>query len=924
MKHNSPSSASGFALALKQRSSWLALLAANVLVASPMAQTVGTNQGSESEPNNTFGTADALSGSAGSIKASLFAGIAGSQGTDVDFYSFTTTVAGAKIYAAVVNSQASSQDTVLAVLASDGTTVLELDDQDGSFGGSSSSIAGTVLGAAGTYYLRVTDFSTTAPISTYSLYFTVQDPATVVPETEPNNNGTPQVQPAGGYVSGVIDPLADTDTFSFSANAGDTVFLSEDLDPERDVTTFNGRIGLGIFGAPPSFLVTSDGGTFDTIDSEALVMTVKVTGTYTVYVDAQVATAGPTQTYNYCCVVIPAVAPTGTVTTYTNATPTPIADLALTSSTINIPDSKIIKSLRVVVDITHANFPDLDVHLRSPAVNDNGLFTDVGVATQTGAQNYEMAESSALPILFTIVNGARWQTEPAYRLHWFNGENTLGTWTLDIRDDLTANAGTLNSWSLIVEEEPAPTGLLVYNEDFEANNGGYTSSGTANEWEYGTPATLAQTGVSPFIAPFLTAASGVSCWKTDLDNTYDVSSNQTLTSPTLNLGAIGGSGPLTLSWQQRYQLESNSFDRAWVRVTDVANPTNSRIIWHSDNQTMGEANGSGASLGNLPESAGWGRYSGDISDFVGLTVQVSFNLESDSSLNYGGLAIDDVQIRTGDLCPGDPNKTDPGACGCGVPDTDTDGDLVADCIDNCPAIPNAGQEDPDADGVGTACDNCPANNNPGQEDCDNDSIGDACAGEPDCNNNSVPDSCDIANSTSTDLNSNGIPDECENGGTPFCFGDSGCPCSNNSATSEQAGCRNSTGLGGRMVGVGNTSVSNDTLTLQLTNLPGNPGVAFFFQYAATAPATFHGDGLKCWSGTGLFRFGPVNPIPPGSGSASYPGVGQPPVSQVEPVPPTGGARYYQAVYRQPQATSPCAPTTQGLNTTNGLSVVWAP
>ena len=34
-----------------------------------------------------------------------------------------------------------------------------------------------------------------------------------------------------------------------------------------------------------------------------------------------------------------------------------------------------------------------------------------------------------------------------------------------------------------------------------------------------------------------------------------------------------------------------------------------------------------------------------------------------------------------DLCPNDPNKTDPGICGCGVADNDSDGDGIADCID---------------------------------------------------------------------------------------------------------------------------------------------------------------------------------------------------------------------------------------------------
>ncbi len=604
-------------------------------------QAVGTDQGSESEPNNTFATADVLTGTDGRIKASLFSGTTAPVATDPDWFSFTTTVANSKIYAAVINAAASQQDSILTVFASDGTTQLELDDQDGSFGGGSSSIAGTVLATPGTYYLRVTNFSVTAPIAPYDLYFAVRSGATTA-ETEPNNNGTPQVLPASQYVNGAVDPIGDTDTFTFTANAGDTVFLSQDLDPERDVTTFNGRIGIGLFGTPTQFLVTSDAGTFDTIDSEAMVMTVETTGTYTVYVDSQTAgVGGPTATYAFSVTTIPAAA-AGTCTTYTNATSTPIADLALTSSTISIPDSKIIRSLRVTTDITHANFPDLDVHLRSPSNNDNGLFTDVGVSTQTGPQNINLNDDAGLPQIFTNNNGMIYKPEPAYRLNWFNGENALGTWSLDIRDDTTANAGTLNSWSLEVCEETAPVGNLIYNENFEAGNGGYTSGGTANEWEYGTPATPAQTVTSPFIAPFAGCASGVSCWKTDLDNTYDISSSQDLTSQTLNLTQY--TGTVKLYWQQRYQMESISFDRIWVRVTNLDNVADTRMVWHADNLTMSETNGSGASLANLPMSAGWGRYNADISDFAGKRISVTFHLESDSSVNLGGWAIDDVQL----------------------------------------------------------------------------------------------------------------------------------------------------------------------------------------------------------------------------------------------------------------------------------------
>ena len=45
-----------------------------------------------------------------------------------------------------------------------------------------------------------------------------------------------------------------------------------------------------------------------------------------------------------------------------------------------------------------------------------------------------------------------------------------------------------------------------------------------------------------------------------------------------------------------------------------------------------------------------------------------------------------------DACPADPNKIEPGICGCGVDDfadTDTDGDGVADCDDDCPGVDDA-------------------------------------------------------------------------------------------------------------------------------------------------------------------------------------------------------------------------------------------
>ena len=99
-----------------------------------------------------------------------------------------------------------------------------------------------------------------------------------------------------------------------------------------------------------------------------------------------------------------------------------------------------------------------------------------------------------------------------------------------------------------------------------------------------------------------------------------------------------------------------------------------------------------------------------------------------------------------DACPNDPNKTSPGACGCGVSDIDSDGDGTPDCNDLCPndadkTSPGAcgcGVSDTDSDGDGTPdCnDLCPSDPNkvaPGTCGCgvaDTDSDGD---GTPDCN-----------------------------------------------------------------------------------------------------------------------------------------------------------------------------------------------
>jgi hypothetical protein len=111
---------------------------------------------------------------------------------------------------------------------------------------------------------------------------------------------------------------------------------------------------------------------------------------------------------------------------------------------------------------------------------------------------------------------------------------------------------------------------------------------------------------------------------------------------------------------------------------------------------------------------------------------------------------------------------------------DQDGDGRSDCIDNCPAHPNPGQEDTDGNGVGDACndaedadgdefadalDNCPADPNPGQEDTDSNGVGDACNDSQDGDGDEwadLLDNCPMdANPTQQDLDGDGFGDACD-------------------------------------------------------------------------------------------------------------------------------------------------------------------
>lgn len=144
----------------------------------------------------------------------------------------------------------------------------------------------------------------------------------------------------------------------------------------------------------------------------------------------------------------------------------------------------------------------------------------------------------------------------------------------------------------------------------------------------------------------------------------------------------------------------------------------------------------------------------------------------------------DGKVDCVDECPEDPYKSVPGKCGCGALDRDRDGDGTPDCQDICDVDPNKVQPgvcgcgvpdaDDDKDGKLNCLDNCPTVANANQKDSDKDGVGDVCDKCPsiydptqdDADDDGVGDVCDkcvgVPNEDQLDSDGDQVGDECDN------------------------------------------------------------------------------------------------------------------------------------------------------------------
>ncbi len=207
-----------------------------------------------------------------------------------------------------------------------------------------------------------------------------------------------------------------------------------------------------------------------------------------------------------------------------------------------------------------------------------------------------------------------------------------------------------------------------------------------------------------------------------------------------------------------------------------------------------------------------------------------------------------------DQCPNDPNKTDPGACGCDAIDTDTDGDGAADCEDACPNDPakqypgSCGcgfpESDADADGYADCVDGCP--NDPNK-------IASGTCG------------CGVAD---TDIDADGIPDcidPCPYGPSPGTACDDGDASTTNDIIGTNCQCHGTAGPSGLVLSLttdGNAAQTSWSLTPSAGGAPLCSGSGYANNQTIDISCTTGngsyvlrvmdnaGDGMCCNNGTG--------------------------------------------------------------------------
>lgn len=217
--------------------------------------------------------------------------------------------------------------------------------------------------------------------------------------------------------------------------------------------------------------------------------------------------------------------------------------------------------------------------------------------------------------------------------------STLGAnYTIEIFNSNTNDGFTSNDTAVGVAHNYPVVNSFPYNQDFEANDGGWYASGSNSSWAYGTPAG----------SVIDTAASGTKAWVTNLTGLYNASETSYLQSPCFDFSSL-------VDPDVEFDIWWNTNGTAGV--TNLAYSTDGGATWSPvGNTTSGISNwfnyaGNATSLtqpgwqGN-PGSGGWVRAKHNVGFLAG-EPNVSFRVQffsSTSTIQRDGVGIDNFSV----------------------------------------------------------------------------------------------------------------------------------------------------------------------------------------------------------------------------------------------------------------------------------------
>ncbi len=140
-----------------------------------------------------------------------------------------------------------------------------------------------------------------------------------------------------------------------------------------------------------------------------------------------------------------------------------IVDNTTVSTTIDVTDEFDITDLNVDLNITHTWVADMIITLQSPAGTQVVIF-DGGADGCSGDNIIDLYDDESLNALSCAATADAFPLadyRPSNPLSAFDGESTVGTWTISIEDTATGNPGTLNTWSLIYSYANTNTDVVV-------------------------------------------------------------------------------------------------------------------------------------------------------------------------------------------------------------------------------------------------------------------------------------------------------------------------------------------------------------------------------------------------------------------------------------------------------------------------------